>query len=670
MRILKHVFILICMLSPVAALADKPPVLHHTLLITPDPASHTLQVEDRIRLPEPAAAGRPFVFALGEHFELLPPASTAVSEQQTQGDITVYSIPLAAGQQEITLKYIGQFASTPDCEWLTQACVLLDESGLYLDGGSRWYPQPPGALHTFEMQVKLPPDWVSLSQGAATADGWRETQPQDSIYLLAGQFHVYQQAGGQADALVYLRQPDEALAQRYLQATHRYLEEYSELLGEYPYAKFATVESFWETGWGMPSFTLLGPRVIRLPFIVHTSFPHEILHNWWGNGVYIDASEGNWSEGLTAYLADHRQKMLKGEGAEYRRSALQKYATFVGQHEDFPLAAFRSRHNDATAAVGYSKSLMLFHMLRQQLGDEKFFAGLRQFYQQYRFRSATFSNLLNALGADKNFQERWVKGKGAPLLKITDHQLQQDASGYQLRLTLAQQQDGAAFPLSVPVHIRFADSQQAAQRETLHMQQPEQTFTLPLAGKPQQLAVDPDFDLFRLPDAAELPASVGALYGAGAKTYVLARDTEETMQLAWQDWLDSLRQRGQPVKVQYDDEPLPDTGTVILLGGDNAALEGLLARAGEPFRMTEAAYTLNSVNYLCGVHTLALGLRAGEQDIVLLDASTPQGLERMLRKLRHYSKYSYLLFHSGTGENVAKGQWEISDSPLMLHFTD
>ena len=31
----------------------------------------------------------------------------------------------------------------------------------------------------------------------------------------------------------------------------------------------------------MPSFTLLGSSIIRFPFILNSSFPHEILHNWW-----------------------------------------------------------------------------------------------------------------------------------------------------------------------------------------------------------------------------------------------------------------------------------------------------------------------------------------------------------------------------------------------------
>ncbi|MDD5391715.1 MAG: M1 family aminopeptidase [Thiothrix sp.] len=661
MWILKHLFILMILSLPVPVAADNLPVLHHVLRVMPDVKTGSLQVEDTLTVPDTLRHDGQFAFTLGSAFSLNSPRTQTLAPNR-------YSITLPPEQQAITLTYSGKLASTPDCAWLTQTCVLLNERGVYLDGNSQWYPQVTDALHTFDLQMRLPEGWVSLSQGEQTAQGWRETHPQDSIHLIAGKFHVYQQSGKHATAMVYLQTADETLAKRYLQTSQKYIDSYSALLGDYPYAKFATVESFWETGWGMPSFTLLGSRVMRLPFILDSAFPHEILHNWWGNGVYVDASHGNWSEGLTAYLADQRIKEQQGEGIEYRRAALQKYATFVGEQADFPLASFRSRHDATTQAIGYDKSLMLFHMLRRQLGDEKLFTGLKGFYRDFRFRPATFGDLLAALQVDASFQHEWLETTGAPQLKIASHTLKPAASDYQLELTLEQTQAGKAFPLDIPARLQFTDSKQPEQRETLHMTQAKQTFTLKLPAKPKRLALDPDFDLFRLPDPAELPASIGVLYGKETKTYVLSRKTDAAMQVAWESWLDALKAHDKTLRVQYDDQPLPDTGTVILLGGDNLALQGLLERAKEPFRLTDAAYTLNSVNYTCGLHTLALALRAGQQNMVLLDASTPDGLDRMLAKLPHYGKYSYLLFNSGTGENVAKGQWEVQDSPLVVTF--
>src|SRR3972149_3830787 len=183
---------------------------------------------------------------------------------------------------------------------------------------------------TFSLDVALPQNWRAVSQGKRIATGrervrWQENQPQDEIHLIAAPFIEYQRSDDGIEALVYLRKDDAELAQRYLDATARYLAIYRKMIGAYPYTKFTLVENFWETGYGMPSFTLLGSQIIRFPFILTTSYPHELLHNYWGNSVYVSTEKGNWCEGLTAYMADHLMKEQMGQGNEYRRTTLQKF---------------------------------------------------------------------------------------------------------------------------------------------------------------------------------------------------------------------------------------------------------------------------------------------------------------------------------------------------------
>lgn len=72
------------------------------------------------------------------------------------------------------------------------------------------------------------------------------------------------------------------------------------------------------TGFGMPKLTYLGADVLRLPFIRKTSLGHEILHNWWRNGVYVDYTRGNWSEGLTTFMADYAYKEDESAAAASR----------------------------------------------------------------------------------------------------------------------------------------------------------------------------------------------------------------------------------------------------------------------------------------------------------------------------------------------------------------
>ena len=177
--------------------------------------------------------------------------------------------------------------------------------------------------------------------------------------------------------------------------------------------------------------------MLRLPFILHSALPHEILHNWWGNGVWVDARQGNWSEGLTAYLADHLIQEAQGGGAEYRRKLLERYTSFAADGRDLALRDFRSRHSDATQAVGYGKALMLFHMLRRQIGDAAFVAGLQTLWQRHRFSAAGFDEVAAALqstAAGDALDPRWRDTPGAPQLVIAGLDVQPTADGHRLRL--------------------------------------------------------------------------------------------------------------------------------------------------------------------------------------------------------------------------------------------
>ena len=156
---------------------------------------------------------------------------------------------------------------------------IISKEGVFLHGASYWYPHIGNAPVTFDMQVNAPEGWHAISQGQprkpvlGSVASWRETNPQEQVYLVAGPYQRYRRTR-QPTVTVYLHRANDRLATQYLDATERYISLYSRLVGPYPYEKFALVENFWESGYGMPSFTLMGPRVIRLPFILHSSYPH------------------------------------------------------------------------------------------------------------------------------------------------------------------------------------------------------------------------------------------------------------------------------------------------------------------------------------------------------------------------------------------------------------
>ena len=302
---------------------------------------------------------------------------------------------------------------------------------------------------TYTLAVELPAGWKSVSQGERTSSAasaperWSVATPTEEVHLIAAPFTEYSRDAGAVKAIAFLRKPDQALADRYLDATAQYLEMYRGLLGPYPYSKFALVENFWETGYGMPSFTLLGEQIIRFPFILHSSYPHELLHNWWGNGVFVDFAGGNWCEGLTAYLADHLIAEQRGQGADHRRAILQRVTDYVTPENDFPLSRFHSRHNAVTEAVGYGKTAMVFNMLREKVGDAQFIKALQAFYRDNRFRVASFDDIRKSFeavsGLDlRPFFDQWIKEVGTPELKL-DHAA---GHGERVDITLSQVQPG------------------------------------------------------------------------------------------------------------------------------------------------------------------------------------------------------------------------------------
>ncbi|MCA9255239.1 MAG: M20/M25/M40 family metallo-hydrolase, partial [Phycisphaerales bacterium] len=435
------------------------------------------------------------------------------------------------------------------------------------------------------------------------------------------------------------------------------------------------VENFWETGYGMPSFTLLGEQVIRLPFILHSSYPHEILHNWWGNSVFVDYESGNWCEGLTAYMADHLIQEQRGKGDEYRRNTLQKYRDYVRAERDFPLSEFRSRHSAATEAVGYGKSLMLFHMLRRQIGDDNFRKALAGFYRAQRGRRASFDDLRKAFESVTKedlspFFHQWVDRIGAPILALRDVRAKSADDGYVLTGTLAQTQEGDAFTLQVPLRIRTPEGAESRQ---IVMSAKSQEFSLTIGARPLSVAVDPMFDLFRILDPHETPSSIGQIFGEPQILAIVPEaSAAEPNVAAYRELMEGWQSDSHKIDIvsEKDVKAVPTDRAVWVLGRNNryrsqildqtpgATLDdstGRLKIAGEDVPMSDHC-----------VIVVGRNPNNAEKAIGWLVVDPGAAFPGMGRKLPHYGKYSYLAFEGAEPTNVVKGQWDATGSPLVV----
>ena len=687
-------FILIACTSLAAEEISSNTIIHHDIKVVLHPKEHTFVVEDTVTIPDRMLPQLRFFLHKG-----IDPSSPAkgvkiVKDPGFGKDLIFdsYEVELPQGVNTFLIKYNGSIShpieqhGKEQARGISQTLGIISDEGVYLSGSSFWYPVFDDEMVTFKLHIELPPAWDAVSQGERTEHKkekgltlieWDSPEPQEEIYIIAARFYEYTSEAGKLSAMVFLRTPDKGLAGKYLEATSRYISMYDKLIAPYPYKKFALVENFWETGFGMPSFTLLGPKVIRFPFIIDTSYPHEILHNWWGNSVFPDYQKGNWSEGLTAYLSDYLFREQKGEGAEYRQTTLQKYADYVTGGTDFPLTGFRSRHSSSSEAIGYGKSLMFFHMLRQELGDSTFLSGLRDFYRENRFKLASFDDIRKSFGRVtgkelKTEFDQWLTRPGAPELRVKDVKSVVSGDQYVLSAIIEQIQHGPIFHLRVPVAISI-EGRERAYQTVVAMDKERVGIKLDLPSRPLRIDVDPEFDVFRRLDRDEVPPAISQVLGAKKMLVVLPSSAGKPLIEAYQSFAGSLINSGpDEVKTVFDKDlaALPSDRAVAIIGWENRFVDTIVS-AVSPY-----GTTISRENIRIGKteipfknHSLVLTMRnTGNKDmaIIFVASDMPDALSGLGRKLPHYHKYSYLVFEGAEPANIAKGRWPVPGSPMML----
>jgi hypothetical protein len=566
-----------------------------------------------------------------------------------------------------------------------QTIGLIGEEGIYLGEESWWYPREPGVLTPFSLEVEVPSHFEVVSQGFReidTVEGdlrqvrWKSVNPTDVIYIVAGRYEVEERDLDGVKIYAFFFPESRDLRNTYLSATERYIRMYSEMIGPYPYKKFAVVENFFETGYGMPSFTLLGSTVIRLPFIVYTSLGHEVLHNWWGNSVFIDSTSGNWCESLTTYMADYYYKEQKGEedAKEYRMGINKSYSNYVNMGNDFSLSEFTSRTTPATRTVGYGKGALIYHGLRRILGENKFHNALKSFYRDHIFDYASWSDLKEAFEREGAvnldwYFDQWIDGVGAPLLRLEEVDLR-NRPQRAVKFVLSQEGTGTPYRLEVPVVVETGDG---FEEHIVDFRSKREKFYVPVSGTPSSISVDPHFHLFRRMDPMEIPPSLSTVLGDDEEMILLPDRTEGKILEVYKELADQINRTGEAqVSVTGDvsDVEMAEHSVLIFGGpGENSAWKSFLGTSMEEVTIKEDSVVIDGVSYPVEGHSFMAVFRSPwdpGKGVAVYFGAGEEAIREAGRKLIHYGKYGYLVFEGS--RNVAKGTWEVKDSPLTFRF--
>ncbi len=688
-------FCVLCQMLLVSnfAFASKP--IHHQLKIEFEPSSSRLKVQDRISIKTVGSNCEFYSFFLHVGMKLnlkeISPGWTLSKENPVAGKPHLQKIVVKKAKGEgcreelvFSLGYSGLLKEPSQ-----STANPSNSEGVVYSGSDYFYPvfSSEKSTVTFDMEVSLPEPWESVSQGkreklkigkGRRVVRWNSALPSEEIFLIANRFKVYEEKYGDISFYAFLLQNEANLANRYIQTAKNYIEFYSKILGPYPYSKFALVENPKQTGYGMPSFTLMGSRIIRFPFILHTSFPHEILHNWWGNGVFADANDGNWSEGLTAYLADHLLLELKGKGSQYRFQELMKYLSYVNDSNEFPIKKFSYRDSMASQAIGYGKLLMVFHMLRKELGDKVFLQGVKKYYAKFKYRYTGFLEMQSIFESVSGkqldwFFEQWIQRKGAPEFELVDASYVPAESRYDLFVRI--EQKTRPYKLKLPVAV-WKEGSELPEIHYLFLDQVKQEFHLAISDEPQAIRIDPYNEIFRKLDRREVPASIGQTYGASRIEILFPiREVNESMQ-GYHKFAKNIEETASKngTDLIISSDSLPSDVSLWVLGKNNDVGMSLVPHLKNlGFELKEDGIYFKESFYSLKEHSFVFTLPRSKNEkgsITWLIASSEDSIPGLNRKLPHYGKYGYLVFKGNEPENVLKGVWPSNPVNLQKIFSE
>ncbi|HQQ93776.1 MAG TPA: M1 family aminopeptidase [Bacteroidia bacterium] len=283
---------------------------------------------------------------------------------------------------------------------------------------------------------------------------------------------------------------------------------FSKVLGvDYPWPKYAqvVVRDYVSGAMENTSATLHGDfmvyqttREIADGHKGNSVIAHELFHQWFGDLVTCESwSNLPLNESFATYGEYIWEEYKFGrDAADYH--GWQSRQGYLNSHQENNLIRFEYEDKeDMFDAISYNKGGQVLHMLRKAVGDEAFFASLKLYLDNNRYRSAEIHNLRLAFeevtGKDLNwFFNQWFLNKGRPKLKVSQTY---KASDKQLELSVEQNQDLSKYPLYIlPLEIDLY-TKSGVQRKHIEVRDQKEIFYLPCESEPLLVNFDAERQL-------------------------------------------------------------------------------------------------------------------------------------------------------------------------------
>jgi tetratricopeptide (TPR) repeat protein len=436
--------------------------------------------------------------------------------------------------QPVTLRFrwSGALVSPEGGPLATKRLAYIGPEGSYLMYAARWFPFHDYAADraTSDITILVPQNMQVAGSGDGPVtkqppgkDGnarYRFVHSQPALIgnIAAGPYIIKNLHYGKYEIEFYALPGSESRIDRYAEMIGKALEFYTQQYGSPAFGtRFTVAQTDDETldAYAAPGMMFLSTKLFDSAHAApEERLQREVAYQWWGQTVGLRSFDDAWiSQGLAEWssFALRETTLTGGPLDAAQRDEQERALTF---EQTASIARAPGALDDQSAAyqsIVYYKGAMVFRMLRETLGKEKFAQLLHTFLDQYKGKSASIDDFekLTTQVAGRNmryFFAQWVEGTGVPEFGAEYQIIRTRGGKFRTRGTVKQNLESLNMPVEVQLH-----SEGDNQTTSVNMEGKSEDFDFESNGSPIEIIVDPNNKILRMSD--ELRVAVVARRG-------------------------------------------------------------------------------------------------------------------------------------------------------------
>jgi tetratricopeptide (TPR) repeat protein len=433
----------------------------------------------------------------------------ATHNQQAFTEQVNFDQPLAKGQP-VTLKfaYDGRLSGSEDSPVYGIKFAAIHADYAFLLYPARWFPVNGYSTDRFaaDLHISVPSGYQVLGSGIDT----HQASGDKVVYSFhferpsfPGSIAVVKDPGTKVSSegvtsTLYFRDADKAMAQQYGEQIGQMMTHFTGIFGLPPNANLTVVEteSGAPNGYSAPGMMFLSPQAIGKQ-VGAKLLANQISRQWWEELVSPTTRNHLWlTNGLAAYAELMWTEHTAGPGALEQKFRDDTVEALTVDNVPVIQAARLEDYSPELWALTGSKGAAVLHMLRFVMGDEKFYAALKEYATRYSWKSATTEDF-QKVASDVSKQDlsyffiQWIESSGAPEFKL-EYTIFRTQKGFRVMGKVAQDMDTFRMPVDLKI-----ETEGNPEEKRVEVVGTSSEFSVDTFGKPKNVVIDPDQRVLR-----------------------------------------------------------------------------------------------------------------------------------------------------------------------------